>query len=261
MEKHQELCYTHDRVREELYVDKEGDLKPIKFDNYNHSMRVPVKYTFDFECMPTEYDDREEKEADESYTKKYQRHKPSGYNIRRVSKYPYIIPNKTISRTIQSADEDVTQTFYKDIEDDACFVTNEYLRFPAPMQLSYEKAESFGYATNCHICGEQLWDDRVQDHCHITGQYRGAAHNKCNLNYQLPNFIPVFAHNMSGYDAHLFMRSLGLDEEKIDCITENGEKYMSFSKSFKAYEYTNKEGKDITVYKKIRFLDSFRFTV
>ena len=146
-------------------------------------MRVPVKYTFDFECMPTEYDDPEEKETDESYTKKYQRHKPSGYNIRRASMCPDIIPNKLIHRTMQSADEDVTQTFYKDLEDDANFTMNEYLRFPAPMNLTYEEAESFAYAINCHICGDQLWNDRVRDHCHITGKYRGAAHEKCNLNY------------------------------------------------------------------------------
>jgi len=47
---------------------------------------------------------------------------------------------------------------------------------------------------------------KIRDHCHLTGKYRGAAHNICNLHYKVPNFIPVVFHNLSGYDSHLFIK-------------------------------------------------------
>ena len=33
-----------------------------------------------------------------------------------------------------------------------------------------------------HICNEELGKDRVRDHCHLTGKFRSAAHEVCNLN-------------------------------------------------------------------------------
>ena len=51
-------------------------------------------------------------------------------------------------------------------------------------------------------------DKKVRDHCHFTGKFRGAAHNKCNLQFKKPTFTPVIFHNLSGYDAHLFEKIL-----------------------------------------------------
>ncbi|XP_057308117.1 uncharacterized protein LOC130646004 [Hydractinia symbiolongicarpus] len=76
---------------------------------------------------------------------------------------------------------------------------------------------------------------KVRDHCHYTGLYRGAAHNTCNLKYKIPNHVPVIFHNLSGYDAHLFIRELGekYDTQDIGCIAENTEKYISFNVKIK----------------------------
>ena len=43
----------------------------------------------------------------------------------------------------------------------------------------------------CHICNLELGEDKVREHCHITGKFRGAAHNECNINYKIPKFVPV----------------------------------------------------------------------
>ena len=51
--------------------------------------------------------------------------------------------------------------------------------------------------------------DKVIDHDHITGKYRGAAHSSCNLKLRIDHDkikIPVFFHNLRGYDAHLIMQ-------------------------------------------------------
>ena len=112
----------------------------------------------------------------------------------------------------------------------------------------------------CWICRELLNGDKVRDHCHYTGRYRGPAHNKCNLKYRKPKFIPVVFHNLSGYDGHLFIKKLGSPNENIDCIPNNEEKYISFSKNIKVGEYKDRktgEVRDKTF--KIRFIDSFKF--
>ena len=70
---------------------------------------------------------------------------------------------------------------------------------------------------------------KVRDHCHYTGLYRGAAHNNCNLKYKIPKHIPIVFHNLSGYDAHLFIRQLGEKFQDIEVIAENKEKYISFN--------------------------------
>ena len=46
-------------------------------------------------------------------------------------------------------------------------------------------------STLCHICNEELGKDKVRDHCHLTGKFRGAAHEVCNLKYKIPKFFPV----------------------------------------------------------------------
>ena len=43
----------------------------------------------------------------------------------------------------------------------------------------------------CYICKKEFDNNdkkqqKVRDHCHYTGKYRGAAHNICNLRYKVP---------------------------------------------------------------------------
>ena len=67
-------------------------------------------------------------------------------------------------------------------------------------------------AEKCHIRLKEFNDPqnkKVRDHCHYTGLYRWAAHNNCNLKYQIPDQIAIVFHNVSGYDAHLFIKELG----------------------------------------------------
>jgi len=80
----------------------------------------------------------------------------------------------------------------------------------------------------------------------LTGKFRGAAHKKCNRNYKIPNFIPVFFHNLSGYDSHLFMKKLKKTNngEEINCIPATEENYISFSKKVLLETYVDNDGKE-----------------
>ena len=67
----------------------------------------------------------------------------------------------------------------------------------------------------CHICNEELGHDRVRDHCHLSGKFRGDAHEVCNLKCKIPTFFPVVFHNLSGYDSHIFIKTFENSEGDI----------------------------------------------
>ena len=74
-----------------------------------------------------------------------------------------------------------------------------------------------------------------RDHCHITGQYRGSAHQDCNLKLRIDSKefkIPVIFHNLCGYDSHFIMQEIGSigksNDLDINCIPNNMAKYMAF---------------------------------
>ena len=97
---------------------------------------------------------------------------------------------------------------------------------------------------------------KVRDHCHYTGKYRGAAHNICNLRYKVPKEIPVVFHNGSTYDYHFIIKELVKEfDGNFECLGENTEKYITFSVPIKK----KIENKDLEKTYKIKFIDSYRF--
>ena len=53
------------------------------------------------------------------------------------------------------------------------------------MNLIMSEEEQLQSSNMCQI-GEKLIDDddeKVTDHCHVTGKFRGAAHWSCNIDF------------------------------------------------------------------------------
>ena len=95
---------------------------------------------------------------------------------------------------------------------------------------------------------------KVKDHCHYTGKYRGAAHSKCDLNYEIVKEIPALFHNGSVCDYHFIIKYLAKEfKGNSECLGENTEKYISFTVPFKKV-INEKEIKY-----RIRISDSSRF--
>ena len=106
---------------------------------------------------------------------------------------------------------------------------------------------AYANSTLCHICNEELCKDRVRHHCHLSGKIRGAAHEICNLKYKIPKFFPVVFHKLSGYDSHLFMKTLSNSKGDISCIPNNEENNISFTKQVIVDKFVNEEGKEVNV--------------
>ena len=86
---------------------------------------------------------------------------------------------------------------------------------------------------------------------------------KCNLQYRIPSYIPTVFHNLSGYDAHLFVKELvSITDGSIGhmgVIAKNTEDYISFSIKVEVDKYMDKKGIERSKEIELRFIDSFKF--
>ena len=122
--------------------------------------------------------------------------------------------------------------------------------------LTKEEEDNYNKENICYIWKKEFNNDKIRDHCHITGKYRGAAHNTCNLRYKIPRNIPVIFHNGSTYDYHFMIKELVREfEGNFEILGENTEKYMTFSVPIKK----RIENKNMDITYKIKLIDSFRF--
>ena len=247
---HQESCLSFDAVK--IQMPPEGST--MKFRNYNRNMEFPYVLYADFEA-------RLEKVAtaapspSKSFTQTIQKHKPVSFCIHLVS--DYWKPRPILYRA-KNDDEDIGKKFVEVLRD---FLKTLHEKTPQkPMEFDRKDAEKFKSATHCFICKEPFegTKNKVRDHCHFTGKFRGAAHSKCNLLFRVPNFVPVFLHNLKNYDAHFIVKALGTVPGDTKCIANNEEKYISFSKKFKVGEKIVKDEVK-PKWMEARFLDSAGF--
>ncbi|CAH3182390.1 unnamed protein product, partial [Porites lobata] len=266
------------RNHRNIKVKEKNDCRLKDLEQYEHELNIPKGFTFpvkirditkfetinpdlpayaDFECF-TKPMNTCCPNPEDSYNYNYQKHEPSGFCI-----FIKGVVDKKIKPIVYSKteeDEDIAKIFVEKLTEATRGIYNDFYRKPKPLILSKDEQKLFNKAEFCHICNKELLEDKVRDHCHFTGQYRGAAHNSCNLNCRKPLVLPVIFHNLQGYDAHLFIKQLASLPGDLNCIPSTEEKYISFSKKIKVDEYRSKKtGQMMSLYFEIRFIDSFKF--
>ena len=185
---------------------------------------------------------------DLSSTTKINQHIPSGYSI-----YTSCSFDKSNNKLSYYRGEDCMRRFCKDLKDHAIKIIDCKKKDMIP--LTKEEEDKYNKENLCHICKKEFNNDKVRDHCHFTGKYRGAAHNTCNLRYKISKNIPVIFHNGSTYDYHYIKKELACEfHGNFECLGENTEKYITFSVPIKK----RIENKNIDISYKIKFIDSFR---
>lgn len=244
----------------EIRVDKFGKSVPeniLKFEHFERQLKVPFVVYVDFESILKPMD-LCEPNPKSSYTCKTFKHEPFSFS--------YLIKcsfDDSLSKQVLYRGKDAIKVFIQRLESDLAYIYNNYLTNVVPMlPLSKEEEQDFINAKVCGICEKSFEseDVKVRDHCHLTGRKRyGAAHSICNLNYKLPNFIPIIMHNMSGYDAHLFIKELCSNKDRVDVIAQSKEKYISFTKYLYMHDYIDNKGILKKQYLRMRFIDSFKF--
>ena len=96
--------------------------------------------------------------------------------------------------------------------------------------IKSEEEHLFQKSNSCWICKKLIDNDeeKMRDHCHVTGKFRGAAHWNCNINFQLTKKVPVMFHNLRGYDSHSIFNEFDKFDVNIKVILNGLEKYMAF---------------------------------
>ena len=229
----------------------------LEFDKFINGEKAPFVIYADFESIlkPLETCKPNPKTSN---THKYNKHEPVSFNyyIKSFDESVYESKSRTYIKE-KEEDPDTIDVFINWLEEDVKEISNLGNK---KMIITEKEQEQFNQASNCWICKKLLnLQDRVRDHCHFTGRYRGPACNKCNLKYRKPKNISVFFHNLTGYDSHLIIKKLDATTGVIDCIPNNEEKYITFSKTIKTGEYTNKKGETKDKTFKIIFKDSMKF--
>ena len=246
-----------------INMPKQGE-NILKFNNFHKQLPVPFVIYADFEAITKKMqgckqsEEMENEKNKRSYTKAYQNHEDCGSAYKVVCCYD----DKYSKDICIYRGENAVHKFMKKMLEEVKYCKAVIKKhFNKPLVMTEVDERHFKTMDECHICGEKYTDKdvRVRDHCHITGKFRGSAHQECNLKLRIKpeNLkIPVIFHNLRGYDSHFIMQQIGEIAKKhaytnkkgekqnlnINAIPNNMEKYMAFML-----------GNNLT------FIDSFQF--
>ena len=226
---HRKYCKTLNPQRTIFPSDGEAVLK---FSSTENQLKAPFVVYADFECALVENNTAETKQGIANEKRKeftYQEHIPVSYSYKIVSIDPDFTHKQKLYKGRYTAEH-----LLDSLQDEARCIFKRYITNPKPLNLSDEDEVRFQNTIKCHICEQDFTenDKRVRDHCHILGHFRGAAHSSCNLSYRInPKSwkIPVFFHNLRGYDGHLIIHAIQKRHGRVRIIPTNIEKYMAFS--------------------------------
>ena len=234
LEKHQELCSVNGEQK--IVLPEKGVNGILKFADFRKQMKCPFVIYCDFEtlnrdiatCAP---------DPEKSSTTATKHLDVCSFGMKRVCTDP-----RYTKETVVYRGPDASQYFIESLLKEE--EIKEILSHVEPLKMREEDEIAFENAVKCFICGEQMGNDKVIDHDHISGNYGGAACSVCNLQFQVCKFIPVIFHDLRNFDSHIICQSIGEYEMKnrgIKCIPQNMERYISFSLG------------------DLRFLDSYQF--
>ena len=238
---HKENCIIING-KQAINMPKKGE-NILKYTNHHKQQPTPFVIYADFEAI-TEKIQGCRQNNDSSYTEAYQKHTDCGYGYKVVCCYD---DKYTKPINIYRGEKAVNKFMEKMLEEVKYCKNIMKKEFNKPLKMTDNDELCFRLEEKCHICNKQYTekDIRVRDHCHITGKYRGSAHQECNLKLRIKPEeikIPVIFHNLKGYDSHFIMQEIGAIVKKhtyknnkgediqmsINAIPNNMEKYMAF---------------------------------
>ena len=245
LEKHKPNCDINEPTRVIMpKLDSNGKAPVTKFKNFTRTVKAPVVIYADFETFVTDSIDEIKTEK----TEKLANLKANSFGFKVVSEHTELQQPYESYRG-ENDDDDVAFESVKRLV--ACADNiKKLLEKNVPMKITKKQQIEYNNANVCYMCNQVVvqtektqGNTKVRDHDHFTGEYRGCACNTCNLALHYKNYqIPVYFHNLKGFDGHLIIQGLKkMNFSNIKLIAQNFEKYTTIS------------------FGNLRILDSFAF--
>ena len=252
---HKDNCIQVNGTQAVKMPDKDNNI--LKFNNFHKQQPIPFVIYADFEAI-TEKISSCQPNNNKSYTEAYQKHTDCVYGYKIVCCYD----DKYTKDVQYYRGEKAVYKFMEAMLDEVKYCRKVVEKeFNKPLRMTKEDEEEFQKAKACHICDKKYTkkDIQVRDHCHITGKYRGSAHQECNLKLSIKPKelkIPVIFHNLRGYDSRFIMQEIGEIVKKHTYTNKKGEKCQM---DINAIPNNMETYMAFTLGRHLTFIDSFQF--
>ena len=194
LDSHMKLCSKKQIQKTTLPADT-----LLKFSNFKYKEPNTITIYADFEALLVPYN-----KVVGGRTQLTHKHIPCGYA------YIVVSPHENLNKPVKIyRGEDCADRFIKDMLEEYDNV-KDILNGNVSMIFDSNDKVRFENSTKCSICLKSLdWLDTknyvVRDHCHVTGKFRAAVHNECNLKLQMQRYLIIIFHNGKGYDYHFLL--------------------------------------------------------
>ena len=231
---------THQRfcdLKGQVYILPQGPKTILKFESYNGMIASDHCIYYDFETCLTPV------KSTMKTDKKLRHHIPIAVSAIRVCVNPAYNSSLFTHVGLDCVSQFVQ--WLRNQTDEATMLTLHYFH---PLEMRGDDWDKFTRTEYCEMCGTRFeaTKDKCRDHSHLTGRYRFALYNSCNLTHaSRDRNIPVVAHNATKYDSHLIINELAevCRQEKLPLkiMARNREHYLTI------------------YFDRLQFLDSFQF--
>ena len=209
-----------------INMPKQGE-NILKFNNFHKQLPVPFVIYADFEAITKKVQgckQSEEMEKDKdrrSYTEAYQTHEDCGYGYKVIWCYDDKYSKYTSIYRRENAVYKFMEKMLEEVEYCKAVIKKH---FNKPLVMTEVDEQCFKNMDGCHICGEKYTDKdvRVRDYCHITGKFRGSAHQEYNLK------LRIKPENLKG---ELQRQSMLISSERASEILQNETKIIKIGQA------------------------------
>ena len=187
--RHAELCSRPDF--ESIIYRFPAPQTMLKFSNVKYELQAPFVLYADFECL-LEKGTGDQQNAKRKRTTLYQKHIPCSVGVFITCAQEEVFKPRYETYTGKNVCKWLLDRLFK-LAEELMIILEDGKR----IQMTEEDQITFNQTSVCWICFRPFDQadnllEKVRDHDHLTGKFRGAAHSKCNLQLQQNKKIPVF---------------------------------------------------------------------